>query len=462
MKNIYNLIAALIFSTIFYQQSIGLNLLIFTVLTISIFLLTHLQSFKHKQTLLISTGYLITGIAVFLYHSDLTLIANLIGFLTLVGSFSDKKTSIYIKLINGIYTTIVSFFAKYFDKEINQTSNSINKKHLIIHWLKIMIPSLIIIIVFASLYKEGNPMFNKLITSIDFSFINFKWILLSILGYYLFNNITNPIKIEPATEFDLKTGNILNDVSLKESSTKKIQNEIQLGTTLLVLLNGLIILYLVTDFIFLFKIYQLNVVELSQQVHSGVYSLIVSIILAIVIILYFFRGSLNFYSENKKLKQLTYLWLLLNLAVSLITAIKNLEYINSYGLTYKRVGVLIYLTLTIIGLTTAFIKVSKIKNFWYLIRKNTQISFIMLILFSTLNWDKIITYYNINYAKQTDIEYLINLSDNNTFLLKDYAEQTPKISALHRSKIDEKYVNYTIKLKNNTWKEMVYDNFKTN
>lgn len=460
MKNIYNLIAALIFSTIFYQQSIGLNLLLFTILTTCILLLTHFKSFKSKQTLFISCCYLATGIAVFFHYSTLVLIANLISFVTLIGSISEEKNSIYIKWLNGIYTTIVAYFANYFENENTQTSNSINRKLVIIHWLKIVIPSIIIIVLFISLYKQGNPMFNKLITNIDLSFINFQWILLTILGYYLFNNITNPIKIEPATEIDLKTGNSLNYISPKKAV--KTVNEIQLGTTLLILLNGLIILYLVTDFVFLFKINQLNAVELSQQVHSGVYSLIVSIVLAIGIILYFFRGSLNFNSKNKNLKKLTYLWLFLNLVVSIITAIKNLEYINSFGLTYKRVGVLIYLTLTIIGLTTAYIKVSKIKNFWYLIRKNTQIAFIILILFSTLNWDKIITNFNISYAQQTDVDYLLNLTDNNTLLLHSYAEKSPKINNYYKEKINDKYVNYVNKLKNNTWKEIVYDNFKIN
>lgn len=460
MKYIYNLIAALIFSTIFHQQSIGLNLLLFTILTTCILLLTHFEAFKSKQTLYISACYLITGIVVIFHHSTLVLIANMVSFVTLIGSISEEKSAIYIKLLNGIYSSIVAYFAKYFDKEIIQTSNSINRKLLIIHWLKIIVPSIIVIILFISLYKEGNPMFNKLITSIDLSFINFQWILLTILGYYLFNNITNPIKIEPATEMDLKTGNSLNNTSSKESS--KTTNEIQLGTTLLILLNGLIILYLATDFIFLFKIHHLNAVELSQQVHSGVYSLIVSIVLAIAIILYFFRGSLNFNSKNKNLKRLTYLWLFLNLAVSIITTIKNLEYINSYGLTYKRIGVLIYLTLTIIGLTTAYIKVSKIKNFWYLIRKNTQIAFIMLILFSTLNWDKIITNFNINYAQQTDVDYLLSLTDNNTLLLNRFSKKSSKINNYYKERINEKYVNYVSKLENNTWKEIVYDNFKIN
>ena len=143
----------------------------------------------------------------------------------------------------------------------------------------------------------------------------------------------------------------------------------------------------------------------------------------------------------------------------IITAIKNYEYISSFGFTYKRIGVLIYLFLTFIGLVTTFIKVNKIKNLWYLFRKNTQIAFVILILSTTINWDKVITYYNINYAEETDTAYLIKLSDNNTFLLKEYAE-TNALFFDDEYDINKKHTNYIKDLKDNSWQEFVYDNLK--
>ena len=108
---------------------------------------------------------------------------------------------------------------------------------------------------------------------------------------------------------------------------------------------------------------------------------------------------------------------------------------------------------------TTFIKVTKIKNLWFLFRKNIQIAFVILILSATINWDKTITYYNINNADQMDLKYLIDLSDNNTFLLKDYIEKN-KIESKSTSRINEKQYQYIQDLQNNSWQEMVYDNFK--
>lgn len=456
MKILKTTICALLFSTLFYQQSIGLNLLLFTLLTIVLLAINNPKKIKNRNIIFRLIAYTITGISVFLYKSDLTIIANIIAFFTVVGSFSEHKSSIYIQWINGIYTTIVSAFILYYETLNNEVENTKRKKINYVYWLKIIGIPAVIIIIFINLYRNGNPKFNELIVNIDFSFINLHWMLFMTLGYYLFYNISNPIQIEPATSLDLNTGNYLDKKTIAYTSPKKIENEKQMGIILLVSLNILIVLFLITDALYLFEIHKMNAPQLSQQVHTGVNALIVSNLLAIAIILYFFRGSLNFIEGIKNLKKITYLWISLNIIVIIITAIKNIEYIISFGFTYKRIGVLFFLLLTAVGLLTTLTKVSRIKNLWYLFRKNAQVAFSIFIISSTLNWDKIITYYNINNAEQLDIQYLIDLSYNNAFLLKDYIEK----NEIDNSKIDEKHRKYIKDLKNNSWQEMVYDNFK--
>ena len=459
MKNLITLISAILFSTFFYKQNIGLNLSLFTLLTIVMLAIKNNKIIKNKSTILIAIAYLITGVAVFIYKSNLAIIANIIAFFTFIGSISEHKSSIYVKWINGIYTVVVSYFSIRFDIENTGIKKEKKEKIEYTYWLKIIgIPS-IILIIFINLYRNGNPMFDELISKIDFSFINFQWILFTALGYYLFYNISNPIQIEPATYEDLNIGNDLENKTLKPASTKELVNENQLGIILMTSLNALIILFLITDVLYLSELHQMVASQLSEQVHNGVNALIFSNVLAIVIILYFFRGNINFFEKNKGLKNLTFVWIFLNLTVVIITTIKNIEYINSFGFTYKRIGVLFFLTATSVGLITTFIKVTKIKNLWFLFRKNIQIAFVILILSATINWDKTITYYNINNADQMDLKYLIDLSDNNTFLLKDYIEKN-KIESKSTSRINEKQYQYIQDLQNNSWQEMVYDNFK--
>lgn len=457
--NIFIVIPAIIFSVFFYQQNFGLNLLLFSVLTIIVLAIKTPKQFIQKEVLINALAYFTAGIAIFLYHSPLTITANFFAFFTLIGAFSEYKSSIYLKWINGIYTSIVAAFSLYFEIIQNETENVQKKKINYLYCAKTIGIPLIIILVFISLYRNGNPKFDELISKIDFSFINFQWLVFTGLGYYLFYNITHPITIEPANSIDLETKNELEKDNSAEMSPKKLNSEIQLGTILLVSLNILIGLFLVTDVMYLSEIQQMTAPELSKQVHTGVNALIISNLLAIAIILYFFRGDLNFVKNNGTLKKLTFSWILLNLIMIVITAFKNIEYIFSFGLTYKRIGVLFFLFFTAIGLITTFIKVTKVKNLWFIFRKNTQIAFTVLILSSTINWDKVVTHYNINNAEQLDLNYLIDLSNNNTFLLKDYIEKN-NIDNQKRIKINMKHKTYITDLNDNSWQEFVFDNYK--
>ncbi len=454
MKNLSIIIAALLFSFLFYKQSIGLNLTLFSILTLVILKLNNSDSFNKKKTLIYSIVYIITAAAVFYHTSIISIIANCLSFFTIIGSISESKSSIYINWLNGIYSSVGGYFHRAL--EVSKDKKKANIDY--IHWLKIIGIPLSIIILFIVLYQNGNPVFSDIISEINFKFINFQWFLFSVLGYFLFNNLVHPVKINPATENDLETKNTL--IKGEINSQKKLQNENQLGTILMSSLNVLIVFFLVTDLIYLISTKDLNAVQLSNQLHSGINALIASIVIAIVIILYFFRGNLNFYQANGTLKKITYLWISLNIFLVAIIAIKNYQYIHAFGFTYKRIGVFFYLLLTLIGLITTVIKVLKIKNIWFLVRINLQTTFAFLIVSSLLNWDVLISNYNIKHAHFTDVEYLIKLSDKNSKLLKSYSKSNT-LSEENNKQIALKYDNYINKLNKLNWQELNYEAIST-
>ncbi|NRD24594.1 DUF4173 domain-containing protein [Winogradskyella litoriviva] len=462
MKKLALFIAALLFSTFFYDQSIGLNLFLFSILTVAILFINNQTHFKNRKTQIYSAAYLITGLTIFFHSSTLSVIANLVAFFTLIGHLSETKSSIYINWLNGLYTTIAGLFHRNFaiteSKHIEK--ENVQKPPIdYLHWAKITIIPAVILITFIALYKEGNPVFSNIIEQIDFGFINFQWILMAGLGYYLFHNIYAPIEVEPATEIDLKTENSLQKTNA--FSIPKLKQENQLGVILISLLNALIVLYLITDVAFLTSDLDLRASVFSAQVHSGINALIGSIVIAIMILLYVFRGNLNFYEQNITLKRLAYTWIILNILLVISIAFKNSQYIYYFGLTYKRIGVLVYLILATIGLVSTLLKISSLKNNWYLFRVNTQAAFIILVASSTVNWDYHITNYNFNYAQSMDFNYLYNLSNNNTILLNEQlASKTLDYNS--EQKIKDKYNKYVYQLRTNNWQELQYDNFKLN
>lgn len=457
MKKISLIIGSVLFSTLFYQQSLGLNIVLFSIITMAVLLTYNLNAFYKRSTIAFSLLYLISSISFFTFNSSLSLIANILAFLTLVGHVSELNTSLYVNWLNGFYSFVAGFFHRNFNTNTNNEEVKPKKQIDYLQWFKIIGIPLIVLFIFISLYKNGNPVFNNLINKIDFGFINIQWVLLSFLGYYLLYNISQPVSVDPATTLDVNTTNTLSQKN--DLSTNHLEKENQLGVVLISLLNLLIAFFLITDFTFLLSTQDLRASVFSSQVHSGINALIASIIMAIVIILYFFRGNLNFFEGNKTLKNLAYTWIILNIILVINTAIKDGQYIYFFGFTYKRIGVLFYLLLTIIGLLTTAIKVKNIKNFWYLLRVNTITAFAILIISSTINWDKHITNYNLYYAQSMDFKYLLNLSDNNTFLLKKYGDST-ELSSDRKRLIENKYQKYLRQLKRNNWQEFSYDNFK--
>ncbi|MFC0605991.1 DUF4153 domain-containing protein [Winogradskyella pulchriflava] len=457
MKKLLLFIGALLFSTLFYGKSIGLNLFLFSITTLIVLFANNKDDFKSKRTIIYSSLYLATGLAVFFHDSSVAIIANFVSFFTLIGLLSENKSSIYVNWLNGLYTTIAGLFHRNFS--INEVTQKVESKKDIdfMHLAKLIFIPAVIVIIFIALYQNGNPLFNDLIDKIDFSFINIQWLLFAGLGYYLFSNIHKPVEVEPATELDLKTGNTLTQTS--KFSIPKLKQENQLGIILISLLNVLIVIFLITDITFILTNLDIRASVFSTQVHSGINALIASIVMAIIILLYVFRGNLNFYKDNKTVKRLAFTWIILNAILVCSITIKNGQYIYYFGLTYKRIGVLIYLTLAITGLITTLLKIDKVKNIWYLLRLNTKAAFVVLILASTVNWDYHITNYNFNYAKSIDLNYLIDLSNNNTFLLKEKAE-AQSLNQDNIQRIEKKYNKYVYELRNNSWQELQYDNLK--
>ena len=151
----------------------------------------------------------------------------------------------------------------------------------------------------------------------------------------------------------------------------------------------------------------------SADLHDGTNALIFSIILAMAVILYFFRGNLNFYHKSKILKALAFTWMVQNFILIISVFIRDGYYIEFYGLTHKRIGVLVFAILCIIGLATVYLKVARQKTLFFLFKVNGNIWFALLLAFSVVNWDVFIAKYNLAQSDKVaiDADYLLSLSD---------------------------------------------------
>ena len=454
-------ISALGFSTLFYNQNLGLNMFIFALIAVITVFFARREAFKRTDMCIATGVYLVTSLFVFTNHSALAIFMSFITFIVFAGTISGSKNAIYVQGINGIYQSILGALHYYMTPKKERKIVTPQKKRdygfiLLCVLLVIGLP-----ILFASLYSDINPIFGKWVAAIDLSFINISWLLTTLMGYLLLNNITAPASLHILTKADRNVDQNLTERPISEAQEPSLHKEQLLGSLVIGVLNALILFFLVVDIWYVTNNPLHNAVELSKTVHEGVNALITSIIIAITLILIFFRGNLNFYKNSKRLRILTYIWIFLNIVLVLVTAFKNYIYITDFGLTYKRIGVLIYLTLCIAGLLTTYLKVAHRKNIYYLIRLNARIVFFVIVLMCSFSWNREITRYNLSQVAHPDISYVQTMHTNQMDLLYAFAKAHPeKFSFEAMKNIERKYASYIKRLENETWQSKTLHGIK--
>lgn len=407
-----------------------------------------------------SLAYIGTAVFVFLNPSGLTVFVHLMAFMVFVGKSISKKSSVYLSWFLGCSNMIIASVANYVQKQ--DSEQGVEKKEQkemppkLFNRLKGGLAAIALLFIFGMLYRNANPIFGSLIEQINLEFISIPWLFFTLLGYIIFLHLLRPFNAQELVEFDLTQANELEQPTelVLISEKRKLEGEHTLGSMVFIALNALLILFLTTDIIYLFKQTTITYSGLSQSVHQGVYALMFSIVCAIALILYFFRGNLNFFQGNKRIKSLTYVWIGLNLILVAFTCYKNYIYAEELGLTYKRIGVFVYLLLTLIGLVTAYIKVAQVKNFIYLVRTNIATVFAFLIVSAGIPWDKTITWYNLNTLENPDVNYLVNLGESNSEQLYEYAKTNKtKVESNTKESISEKYTEFLKEQSEKTWQE---------
>lgn len=416
------LTAVALYSYLFYHQTAGINFLLFTI---GLILLLLLKNGFYRNLLNIPwwctvMGSILSAVCILLYGSTLPVIANIIS-LSMVAAFSVEKNSSF--LLAALYSfcsyaaSVVFMFTDWVEIQHKKAKEGIKKGFR----LFLLIIPIFISLLFFFLYREANPLFKNFTANINFDFITWSWVEFTFLGFVLLYGFFYHRYIPGLVQKDLKASNMLVSGDYTEHNNMFIgfridlANELTTGIILFSLLNLLLLFVNVLDFQYVWLNSQLpEGLNYSEAVHQGIGTLITSILLAVLIILIFFRGHLNFTSSGRTIKLLAYLWVLQNAFMVVSTIIRNQLYVQEYSLTYKRIGVYIYLLLCLIGLFTTLIKIAAARSNWYLFRSNSWLFYGVLILCCFFNWDRIITKFNLTHSKTLDREYLINLSSSNT------------------------------------------------
>ena len=407
------LACSIVFTLLFYNESVGVNLSIFGLLLTGSICYFFQDRFTDRSHLILVVTSVLSCMAFAWYGDFVSFLALAISILFLQFKIQESKLKI-VQVFPLIFLNAFASIGRIFmfsqwlpERKIH---NNFAKK-LVAYFI---IPT-IFIIVFFTAYSFGSSHFSSLLTDYTLDIDIVEVILIGILGFYISFSFWNYWVPEVCHEKnDLLDNDFKNIAEIKSQNTFSfldIDFERKSGEITLVLLNFLLVVFIITyNYEQFFEVIEKS--NLSADTHERVNSVIFSIIMAVGVIMFYFKGGFNFDKKATNLKKLAKIWIVLNGLLIVSTIIKNSEYISVFGLTYKRLGVYAFLILAIIGLVFVFRKITKQKTNAYLANQMVWYFYGTVLLCSFVNWGNLITTYNIAVNKCVEPIFLSRLNFN--------------------------------------------------
>ena len=443
-----------LFHVLFWHEQLALNLVIFHILLLG-YLFIDSKTIPNKEPLLSSlVAFIITGWGVIFYNSGFSIVMHMLSFWVLVGFVHESTLRAnYLALwqlasnVGWQFNSIHKFGSGLKDKNASLRVS--------LRWLRIAVIPMLIVFVFYLLYDFANPFFSDLASQFLSQFwqgfvnlfedISFVWLLFIMAGMLFTATI---IYRHRMSHIQGLAASLQDDLARRKTGALppymkllSLKNEMRIGLLMLVMLNILLLCVNLVDINKLWFGFTVpHGFSMKQFVHEGTYVLLFSILLSAAVVLYFFRRNLHFYKNNKWIKNAAYLWIAQNMILCVSVFLRNYYYINYHGLAYRRVGVVIFLVLTFIGLITLLVKVNQIKSAYFLWRTNSRHVLLALCLAAGLfDWEAIILQFNLNHwnKSQIDIDFYF---DSSTRMLPLLEQNKAKIAAQMEAHATNEYI----------------------
>ncbi len=412
MRNIIYLLFLVLYSILFWQEALGVNLVLFTFIIFSYLRLSKKIALR-KSELVVLLALLASSVGLTLYNSTLSIVM-----------FFCASISYAAYLNAGVFSTIEAFlnsFISFFSLRtplLPDANLKQSKPKQALLYLRIAFLPLLIFIIFFLLFKEGNQIFGqwsekafgsffRYLDYLDFTYFFFVLLGLLIIRWLFKEDRRFLIKLDRS-----------NFLSRKRKSTFSFKNlalkrEYISALLLFGMLNALLLIINFIDIKWVwFQFYLPESFSLKDFVHEGVGYLIFSLILSAGLVLYYFRGSLNFYPKSGALKFLAQLWLVQNAILALSVARRTFYYIGFHGLADRRIALLAFIGIILVCLGLLVYKLATKRNNDYLLKQSSAFILIFLCSLSLINWDQRVATFNLNHgqANEIDIDNYLNLS----------------------------------------------------
>ena len=392
---------ALVFTMLFFEKSIGLNLVILEWITIPIMLILNRPFKFNKLTITALLILLTTSLAVLYSHSGWTIFVNILMFFTCNSIIVFKNYRSYMFATFESFRNAALAFVPQMNRKHEDGEPKMKKSK--VFWLTVL--AFVITLAFIILYSLGSSKFGDwvgdIIQSLDFEFIVLFLVGLVFANYAFRKKTEKLMTYESGLEETLvhkRKRRFLRGLS------QTLKNRNYFGVVLLGMLNIVLLFFNISDIRYVW-LYSWDGSFLKEFVHEGTWILSFAILISQMIALLFFRENLNFYSRNKLLKILTMIWLAQNCFMTVSVGLRNFWYVKYFGLAFGRIAVFFFLVLVVVGLISIMIKVAKHKSMYYLFKVNSYAFMVVISLSALVNWSVVIANYNFAHSDSAFIEY---------------------------------------------------------
>jgi hypothetical protein len=432
------------FHLCFWQENLGVNTIFFSLLSVAMLYVNFPSSRRETPFWISSAGTMILALMVAFHHSDFSIFAWCVSWTILVGigTFSGVH-EVFVAFFQGLSNlfSVPTAWSSKFDLALPRRTATDedfvpeNKSGL---RASLFVLPTAIVIGFICLYSMANEHFaaaiGQLLKRFFLSFdwiwdlFSFRWLVFLLFGIFFIGALVWRNSDAIFSNWQTKS-NYFIPTPEKMPNFNQLNDQYWTAFLTLAMLNALILVFNVQEF---FNITQqsdaASASAFRHSVHFGTYILIFSIIVAMGLLFHFFKNELNFTEKSPTLRLLAYAWIAQNGVMVLTVAMRNYQYINNYGLAYKRVGVIFFLLLTLFGLVTMVLKIKDFRTFRNIFMLNGWSFYFTLVLIACVNWDVFITRFNLSHmaAERLDLRFLLEeVSDKNLHVLLEYRNQLP-------------------------------------
>lgn len=459
---LYLIIAgALLFNWLFWNEKMAINTVLYDFFLLGV-LFSLYPNARHSSTVRwLLAGHLICLAMIVVHNTELSKLAYSITLLITIGFVQYAHRSVWYaagSIAQNMLFAVPGFF------ELMERPKS-NKRGGLSKMIRFAFIPLALTMVFFVMYALANSIFSDIVSRIavrieryfsgffDFFspgrlffflfglFITTFLLLKSKLNYFskkeesLKDKLVRSKKTLAQRQQDGLYGIVVGIMGKLASGIMALKNINTIGILSLAVLNILLVLINSIDIAYIWFGFKPMEVNLYKVIHEGTNILILSILLAILVLLIFFRGNLNFYQRNKWLKRLAYIWVIQNSILVISVFLRDYYYIREAGLGRNRIGILFYLAMVLFGLGTVYWKIYRQKTTYYLFRINAWAAIVLLVVSTTVNWDKLIVRYNLSRKNEIvmPVMYMVSLSDKVLPMLYENKEELQRHEKLMKA-----------------------------